>query len=133
MAGVEGAHRRHEADAGAALAAGSHVGAQLGDGADRPHAAASTRDAATSASNVSSRSGARSSIAARWRAIVVLVAAGDRAGQRVLGAVLGPVLERGAGERGEQLARSTPAVAASRSAAPSSVTRKFAAIEAAAW
>ena len=65
-------------------------GAQLLDGPDRPHAAASTRDAATRASNVSSRSGARSSIAASLARDRGFVAAGDGAGERVLRAVARP-------------------------------------------
>ena len=77
---------------------------QLGDGADRPHAAASTRDAATRASNVSSRSGARSSIAARWRAIVASSPRATGPVSACSAPVRGPVLERGAGERDEQLA-----------------------------
>ena len=104
VAAVEGAHRRHEADRAARRAGGAAVRLHLGDGPDRLHAATTTREAATSASKVSSRSGARSSIAARWRSIVA-------SSPRATGPVRArsapcrrPVLERGAGERDQQLA-----------------------------
>ena len=62
-----------------------------------------------------------------------LVAARDRPGQRALGPEARPVLDGRADERHEQLALDAGASAPRRSAAASSVTRKFDAIEAAAW
>ena len=78
-----------------------------------------------------SSSGARSPIASRWRATV---ASSPR--------TIGPVSDASpsaahastaARTSGTSIVRSTPAVAATRAAADSSVTRKFEAIEAAAW
>ena len=51
-----------------------------------------------------SSSGARSATAARWRGDGRLVAAGDRAGERALGPVRGPVVDGRAHERDERLA-----------------------------
>ena len=80
VAGVEGAHRRDEADRAARAARRATCARSSGDGADRPHArhrvARGWRPRARR--TAASRSGARSSIAARWRATVGLVAAGDR-------------------------------------------------------
>ena len=142
MALVQGAHRRDEADAAPGAARPVERGAELGDRAQGLHRVTATgvvalraarrRVASASASNSASSSGSRSATAARWRATV---ASSPRA--------IGPVRARSA-PSAAQLAtlawtsatsgsRSTPAVAARRSARPSSVTRKFEAIEAAAW
>ena len=61
-----------------------------------------------------------------------LVAARDRAGEG-RSAPVAAQFSSAARASGTSSSRGTPAVAASRSAAPSSVTRKLAAIEAAAW
>ncbi len=102
MALVERAHGRDEADGRAARRALGQRRAELGDGADDPHArtCASSRVASASASQRGSSSGARSATAARWRATVAssprAIGPGERAPRRG-----GPVLDRGADERDE--------------------------------
>src|SRR5207248_798737 len=107
--------------------------AQLGDGADGPHDA-SSRVLATMASKSSSSSGRAAATAARCLATV---ASSPRATGPVR-ARWGPsstqfsTVERTSGPSRAR-ASSTPAAPAIDSAAASSVTRKFEAIEAAAW
>ena len=88
-----------------------------------PAPPARSRVAAASASNSGSSSGVRSAIGGALAVDGGLVAADDRAGECGAGAQRGPVVDRGADERDERLAR-TPAVAARRSAAPSSVVEE---------
>ena len=135
---MERAHRRNQADRPAGAPGLAQRGAQLGDGADRRscrllRAAASARVALTSASNSSSSSGAASATRRALAGDRGLVAARHRAGQRPLGPEPRPVLDRGADERDELRRARGRRSAPSRSAAASSVIRKFEAIEAAAW
>src|SRR3954454_15154105 len=135
VAVVQRAHGGDEADAAAGAARAVERGAQVRDRADGPHAGttlARSRVAAASESNRGRRSGARSAIAARWRSTT---ASSPR--------TIGPVsaarapsaaqFSTAARTSGTSASRGTPAVAATRSAAPSIVVRKFAAMAAAAW
>ena len=91
----------------AGRAGGGHVGADLGDRPERPHAAPprrASRVAAASASNSGSRSGARSATAARWRATVASSPRAIGPVSASLGAQPRPVLDRGAHQRREQRA-----------------------------
>ena len=96
---------------------------------DGPEAIALVRS--TSTSNSASRSGARSAIATRWRSTV---AASPRATGPVSAALpSAPQFSTLARISGNRIVRSCPVLRIRSSAASSIVTRKFDAIEAAAW